>query len=335
MSNKVSIKDIAEKAGVSTALVSYVLNGKAVEMRVGKEKVAIIKKLALELNYQPNQIARSLRRGSTKTLGLIVADIANPFFGQLTRVIEDEAAKQGYTVLFGSSDENEQKLVTLIHTLLLRQVDGFIIVPTEKSKKQIEGLQKRGIPVVLMDRYFSEFDTSYICLDNYFSTFDATNFLIQKGYKKVAIVTYKSSLIPMQDRERGYKDAMTNMNLAENIKTFSVKYSASSKNYEDPIYEILKNRKDVDAIVFTNNLLSLAGLYAVNKLKLKIPEDLGFIGFDGSEAFDFFYSPITYIQQPINEIGSESVHALLGLIGDLNMHTQKLMKHNLIIGSSC
>ena len=104
---KISLKDIAEAAGVSTALVSFVLNGKKKEYRVGEETAQRILKIANEMNYQPNLAAKSLRSGKTKTIGLVVSDISNPFFSQLTRVLEDEATKQGYTVLFGSSDENE------------------------------------------------------------------------------------------------------------------------------------------------------------------------------------------------------------------------------------
>ena len=107
MQRRVSMKDIADKVGVSIALVSYVLNGQEKEKRVGAEVVKKIREAAKELNYQPNQIARSLRTKTTKTIGLVVADIANPFFGQLARIIENEANNFGYTVIFGSSDEDE------------------------------------------------------------------------------------------------------------------------------------------------------------------------------------------------------------------------------------
>ena len=107
MPKRTSLKDIAAKVGVSTALVSYVMNGQEKEKRVGSEIVEKIREAAIELNYKPNQIASSLRKGSTNTIGLIVADIANPFFGQLARIIEDEASKYNYIVIFGSSDENK------------------------------------------------------------------------------------------------------------------------------------------------------------------------------------------------------------------------------------
>src|SRR5690554_2178605 len=188
MAKKVSMKDIANKVGVSTALVSYVLNGLEKEKRVGTEVVKKIHNAARELKYKPNQIARSLRKGSTNTIGLIVADISNSFFAQLARVIEDEAARSGYTVVFGSSDENSEKSATLIDTLLNRQVDGLIITPSEGSAEQIKTLIQGDIPVVLIDRYLPDLTTNRVVLDNYMATYDATECFVSKGYKKIVMI---------------------------------------------------------------------------------------------------------------------------------------------------
>ena len=161
MSKKISLKDIADQVGVSTALVSYVINGQEKEKRVGKKMANKIRQVAKELNYNPNQIARSLRKGSTKTIGLIVADISNPFFGNMARVVEDEADKYGYTVIFGSSDEDPQKSASLIESLVNRQVDGFIIAPVENTEDQIKTLIDRKIPVVLIDRFLKGVESNY------------------------------------------------------------------------------------------------------------------------------------------------------------------------------
>src|SRR5690606_11324084 len=131
MKKRVSIKNIAEAAGVSTALVSYVLNNKEKEARVGKEIAIKIREIAKELGYQPNQRAKSLKSGLSYIIGLIVADISNPYFANIARTVEDEAKKNNYTVIFGSSDENAEKSRDLIDVLINRQVDGFIIAPTD------------------------------------------------------------------------------------------------------------------------------------------------------------------------------------------------------------
>ncbi|HEV7622436.1 MAG TPA: LacI family DNA-binding transcriptional regulator, partial [Flavisolibacter sp.] len=148
MRTKVSLKDIAQKVGVSTALVSYVLNNQKVD-RINKQLAQKIKETAIELNYRTNHIARSLKTNKTFTIGLIVSNISNPFSSALARIIEDEAGQQNYTVLFSSSDENEHKSLKLINVFLDHQVDGLIIAPTENAASQLSLLIENEIPFVL------------------------------------------------------------------------------------------------------------------------------------------------------------------------------------------
>ncbi len=334
MSKSVSIKDVAKKVGVSTALVSYVISGKEKEKRVGKEIADKIRKAAKELNYNPNQIARSLRSGSTKTVGLIVADIANPFFGQLVRIIEDEAAKSGYTVIFGSSDENMVKSSSLIDILLHRQVDGLIIVPSEGDHGKISELINNGIPLVLMDRYFPDLNVCHVGLNNYKATFEATNHLIKNGCKSVTMVAYNTPLIHMKERIRGYTEAMKLCYLNDFTRVIEVPYFTSKFETQNYIEKSIKEIENIDAIVFATNSLSLAGLYALNRMPVKIPEVLKIVGFDGNEAFDFFYAPLTYVEQPLTQIGTESVRALIGLIEGKTEILQIDLNHTLNVRKS-
>ncbi len=329
MAKKISMKDIANKVGVSTALVSYVLNGLEKEKRVGQEVVEKIRKVAKELKYQPNQIARSLRKGISNTLGLIVADISNPFFGQLARVIEDEAAKYNYTVIFGSSDENCSKSSVLMEALLNRQVDGLLIVPTEGCSGQIQSLIKREIPVVLIDRFFPDVLTSYVVLDNYSATYSAVNCFLSKGHKKIKMIAYKSSLIHMQERIRGYQEAMKDNGLTNEILIKEVRYN-NVKNDLIKIMDDLLANKNMNALLFATNALSVHGLYAMRKSRIKIPEDLAVIGFDGHEVFDFFQPPISYIKQPLEDMGKESVKILLDQIKGIKKIAHTKLKHQLI-----
>lgn len=335
MGKKVSLKDIAKKVGVSTALVSYVLNGQEKEKRVGAEVVKRIKKVAGELNYSPNQIARSLRKGTTKTLGLIVADIANPFFGTLARVVEDEANKFGYTVVIGSSDEDSDKLGKLIDALCNRQVDGFIIIPPEGADDHINGLLKKEIPLVLTDRFFEGQETSYVVLDNYSAAFDATMHIIAKGYKRIAMVAHKSSLIHMQERIRGYKEAMKVQKLESTIIVEEIKFGESKAKMGKCLQKLTTGDLRVEALIFATNSLSISGLYYIKDSDLKVPEDLAIVGFDGNEAFDFFYSPLTYISQPIEEMGIESVRLLVDQINGSRKTVHVKLKHQLIVQKSC
>lgn len=333
---RVSLKDIAKRAGVSTALVSYVINGKEKANRVGPELAKKIKQIAEELNYQPNEIARSLRQGSTKTIGLIVADIANPFFGHLARYIENEAIKFGYTVIMGSSDEELEKSELLINSFLNRQVDGFIIAPAEGTGGQINTILQKNIPVILIDRYFPEINTSYVILNNYQSTFDATSHLLKKGFKRIAIVAYKTSLIHMNERIRGYLEAMKAFNLTDNSRVIEINFNNSKPEIEKACNDLLIDKREVDAVIFATNLLSVTGLTCIHKSDIKIPDDLAFIGFDGGDCFDLFYSPITYVRQPIKEMAKESVKTLIDSLvaPESTKISHIILKSNLIIRDS-
>lgn len=308
MAKRVSLKDIAAKVGVSTALVSYVLNGQEKEKRVGKEVVEKIRKAADEMNYQPNQIARSLRKGTTSTIGLIVADIANPFFGQLARIIEDEASRHNYVVILGSSDESFRKSASLTEIFLNRQVDGFILVPSEGDHILVQSLAQRNIPLVLIDRHFPEIDTDFVVLDNQKATYEATLRLIDKGCRKIKMVAYHSSLSHMNERIKGYRDAMYERNLNQFAKVEEVE--TRTMQMANRMDDIIRNA-DNEALIFATNTLSIAGLYAIQRNNIQVPNDLLVIGFDGNEAFDFFSPPITFIEQPLLEIGRQAVNAVL------------------------
>ena len=330
MSKRISLKDIAEKVGVSTALVSYVISGREKEKRVGKEVVAKIREVALELNYQPNQIAQSLRTGTTKTIGLIVADIANPFFGSLARIIEDEASRYGYTVIIGSSDEDSSKSETLIETLRKRQVDGFIIVPAEGTVMQIKLLQESGVPLVLTDRYFEEVNCNYVGLDNFGATYDAISHLIENGYKRIGIIVYKSRLIHMQERIRGYVEAMKANQLEHEIRIEEIHYNFVKSDIEQCMDVVIGEEQRVEALLFATNALTISGLYCIKRLNLKVPEEIAIIGFDGNAAYDFFYTPLTYIEQPIEEMGKEAVRVLVDLIKGSDKIEHVKLKYTLI-----
>lgn len=334
MEKRTSLKDIAKRVGVSVALVSYILNGKEKEMRIGAEVVKKVLQAAEEMNYIPNQIARSLRIGSTRTIGLVVADISNPFFGHLARIVEDEAIKMGYTVIFGSSDEDELKSGLVLNTFLNRQVDGYIIVPSEGSVKQISSLLRRKRPVVLVDRYFPEINCSHIVLNNFQATFDAASYLISKGYKRIALVAYKTSLIHMKERVRGYVEAMNANGLAYDDLLLEIVFDHSRAKVENSLEAFLSKKKNIEAILFANNGLSLSGLYYMQKHCIKIPRDIAFIGFDGGEVFDLCSTPLSFVKQPLEEIGKEAVKVLMEIIKRPDRITQIMLDSTLVVRES-
>ena len=202
----------------------------------------------------------------------------------------------------------------LINAFLYRQVDGFIIAPVEGTENQISSLIKKGIPVVLIDRYFPKINVSHVILNNFKATFDATSHLVQRGYKKITLVAWLTSSTHQQDRIRGYEEAMRLFNLQDGINVIEVPHSFSKIETEGFIEMKMNEIKNMDALIFATNSLTLAGLYCINRLGKKVPQELAVVGFDGSEAFDFFYAPLTYVEQPLYEIGTKAASILIGLI---------------------
>jgi LacI family transcriptional regulator len=309
---KISLKDIASKAGVSTALVSYVLNGKEKESRVGHEIAKKIKEIARELNYQPNHLAKSLRSGITHTIGLVIADISNPFFANIARVVEDEAKKSGYTVIIGSSDEKAEKAWDLLNVLINRQVDGFIIVSSEHSEYHIHYLKERNIPFVLLDRHFPDLQTDFVATNNYKASYDAGVHLIHGGYERIGIIAYRSDMYHMQERVRGYQQALRDHKFVfKNNWLKEVRFENIEREVRVAIDEMTASEDKVDAIIFATYGLAINGLKYINELKLKVPDDLGIVSFGQAEVFDLYYCPITYLKQPLELLGKTSVEFLL------------------------
>lgn len=297
---------------MSTALVSYVLNGKEKESRVGPEIAAKVKAIAIALNYQPNHLAKSLRSGKTQTIGLIIADISNPFFANIARIVEDEAKRNGYTVIIGSSDENADKSRDLLDVLINRQVDGFIIVSAEDSAGQVQSLKEKNIPFVLLDRYFPDMQTDFVSTDHYRAAYDGVNHLIANGYRRVGMIAYKSAMFHMQERIRGYQDALKDGGLSfQKGYLKKIRFTHIEQEAKTAIDELTRTDKPVDALIFATYGLAINGLIYLNEQKLNVPDDVAIVSFGQAEAFDLYYCPITYLKQPIDLLGQTSVSLLV------------------------
>jgi len=329
---RVTLKDIAERAGVSTALVSYVMNEKEKEGKVSKDMAIHIKAIAKELNFKPHFLARSLRSGKSFTLGLVIADISNPFFANIARVVENEAKKFGYTVFYGSSDEDASKSDDLIDVLIDRTVDGFIIVSTENSQPKIKELLADDIPFVLLDRYFPEIQTDYVSTNNYQASFDACTHFLEMGYKNVGLIAYESALHHMKERIRGYQDALSihGVELQENWLQ-KVRIQEVGVKSREAIDNMLSKDSPVDAIIFCTYSLAVNGLKYINELKLKVPDDLGIISFGQAELFDLYQCPITYIMQQMDELGKKAVEMLIKKIENPELPMQQILMQATLI----
>ena len=334
MKKKTSLKDIAQHCGVSIALVSYVMNNKK-EGRIRKEVAEKIRETAVKLNYRPNEIAKSLKTNKTFTIGVIVADISNPFSSGLARIIEDEANNHGYTVIFGSSDENATKSSKLIDAFLNRQVDGLIISPPAGSEMQIIQLKKQQVPFVLLDRYFPEIDADHVSLDNYTAAYKAVKHLAMTDRKKIGMITYKTPLHNLQERERGYRTAIKAANIRFKKEWLQqVSINNDQKEIEQAVKNLLLPGEAVNAMLFGSNRIAVAALKYINSISLKVPEDLSLIGFDETEIFDFFHAPLTYVRQPLLELGQMATQILIDNISKKKTTQQVFLPGELIVRKS-
>ncbi len=324
---KTQLKDIAKEAGVSIALVSYVINGQH-KNRIKKETADKIMDAVKKLDYRPNKIAQRFRSQTSGTIGLILADLSNSFSAKIARVIEDEVAKLGYMVLIGSMDESTTKLRELVDTFLDRQVDGFIIIPAEDSILEIERLEKMQTPYVLMDRYFSTDQLNYVINDNYTSAHLLTSTLIKRGKKNIAFITHSNNYTHFKERKRGFLEACQNSSASVNIAIREVGLADLKVNINDALDKLLSDQPATDGIVFSTNMLTLYGLSYMLQNQISVPESIDIMGYDEEEFYDFFPHNFTYYRQPLDLMGKRAVAFLIEKISTKNSNSI----HEVILG---
>ena len=313
MTKKVSLKDIAEKAGVSVTTVSIVLNGRAKDMKISETMTRKILALGEKMNYRPNHFAKGLRTGKTNTIGLIVDDIANYFFGHLANTVEEEADKLGYTVMFCSSENNEGKSRHILNMLVDKQMDGYIIAPTKAMLPELEKLVKEKKPAVLIDRYYDQLDSSYVTIDNINGSLEAVNYLAKRGHRKIALVTNLTDQLQMMQRMEGYQQGLKKSKIQLNQEIIKkIPFGLSDENVLKEIKEFVElNVNKIDCIFFTSNNLGVAGLEALRSIGKRIPDDISVICFDDNDLFRLGMPGISVVSQPIKEIAKKAVEILI------------------------
>ncbi|WP_286860008.1 MULTISPECIES: LacI family DNA-binding transcriptional regulator [Sphingobacterium] len=305
MKKRILISDIAKALGISVTTVSFILNDKAKEKRISEALTKRVLDYVKKVGYKPNELAKSLRTGKTKILGLIIEDISNPFFGNIARLIESKVYEQGYRIIYCSTNNDVDKARELIQMFYDRQVDGFIITPSDGLEDTVKQLQQSNIPVVLFDRYFPNLETDYVGADNFQGAFDATNHLCQQGYKRIGFVSLYSDQTQMKERSDGYLKAMDNNKQQSFIQ--KVQMDASDEEAMDSLKDfICENR--LDAVLFSTNYLAISGLKASKKYSFAMP---AMIAFDDHTVFKLLEPSITVVSQPIKEIAENLINILL------------------------
>ena len=309
---KVSMKDIAKELNLSITTVSFVVNGKCES--ISPATVKKVKALIKKRGFNPNSAARILRTGQSKTIGLIVEDIGNYFFGNIAKIIEIEAHKNGYNVFFSSTENNDDNARALINKMKNSSVDGFIITATKGIKDEIAKFKNENLPFVLIDRLIPGIDSNYVVLDNYKGAYDLTKHLLGNGYKKIGFVSISEGMSQMIDRKKGFIDAMADSNISVPAKTIlEVPFKGNEKTLQAIKIYINKN-PELDALFFATNYLGVLGIEALQQNNLKIPEDIAVVSFDDNDLFRLLTPSITVAAQPIHELATKSIELLLKII---------------------
>ncbi|SFB82818.1 LacI family transcriptional regulator [Parapedobacter composti] len=329
MKKKILISDIARDLGVSVTTVSFILNGKAKEKRISEGLTKRVLDYVQKVGYKPNELAKSLRTGKTKIIGLIIEDISNPFFANIARLIEAKAYSKGYRIIYCSTDNQPEKTIELIQLFRDRHVDGYIITPSEGVKDTIQSLVSSQLPVVLFDRYIPGLNTSYVVSDNIKGAYDATAHLAQQGYKRIALVTLYSSQTQMRDRMDGYMRAIDTYKLQPYVKKVNM---GDDEETTISSFSAFLADQEPDAVFFATNYLAIIGLKALKQHRVSMP---AVASYDDHTLFKLFTPTITAVSQPIEGIADELINTLLNqLDGNAKENRQVVLPSTLIIRES-
>jgi LacI family transcriptional regulator len=312
----VTISDIAREAGVSQATVSRVLNNSGYVKEETRKKVL---KVIERLDYTPSAIARSLSTNRTNTIGVVVPDINNPFFGEVIKGISEVADKHELNIILCDTDESIQKESKALKALKEQRIQGVIITPSlaegKANSEYLNALKNIGIPVVLVDGHVRYSNFSGVFADNIKGAFDGTEALIKNGHRKIAIITGHMNSRPSQDRLLGYKKALAANNIPVEDKYIFIGDYKQSGGY-NITKKILKMKDRPTAIFVSSNMMTLGCVQALMEENVRIPEDMAVIGFDNVEILNIAGLNISYINGPNKEMGKRGMELLLSILNN-------------------
>jgi LacI family transcriptional regulator len=298
-----TIKDVAKIAGVSVATVSRVINESGyVNIDTRKKVEAAIK----EMNYTPNEVARSLYKRKSKLIGLLLPDITNPFFPQLARGIEDRMQEHGYRIIFGNSDENEEKELDYIQTFIQNNVIGMISSTNFPEKDIYSNLK---IPVVFLDRTSN--DSPSVYADGRKGGRIAAQEIIARGSSKITVMQGPAHIKPAQDRFQGAIEVLDEMGITYHVIQTS---SFSHTEAEQWAVELFDKYIDTDGVIASNDIVATAVIHEAHRLGKRVPQDLQIIGFDDIPLSSLLSPSLSTIRQPAHDMGREAAGLLIKLI---------------------
>ena len=324
---RITIKDIAREAGVSVGLASMVLNGKP---GVSSRNIEKVRAVMDRLNYKPNKAASALRRGNIKTIGVITPDLSNHYFSEVSRHIENIAYENGFTVLFGSSDERKDKIASLIDTFIADGIQGILMTPSQDSTSEIHRAIENGMKVVMMNRHLENIEgAGSVTLDNEKAMDIAIDHLLNNGYRNIEMVTNDDKISTLQSRVESYEKLMTDKGMTPRINYINPDKAADMVNL---VHEA--HKRGTDAFIIPRGYLALFVCKAIKDLGYKIPEDFAVIGFDGGLNYRIMTPVVSQIIQSPQETAEESYRMLIEMMQNNIPGSRILLQPSLEVGDS-
>ncbi len=327
-----TLKDVAERAGVSTATVSHVIN----ETRfVSDELKARVHQAMEELNYHPNAIARSLRRRSTHNIGMIVPDISYPFLAEVARGVENAGFELGYNVILCDSNGDLEREADYIQLLQEKKADGIVFVAAGESSSHVQALIEQGMPVVVCDRELAGVEVDTVIADNVGSGYQATEHLIELGHRRIGCIAGPPMLEISSKRVAGYRRALEQHGLPRREELMAQGDFRSRGGYE-AMGELLTLDEPPTAVFACNDLMAIGAICAASQERLRIPQDIAIVGCDDIALASFTNPSLTTVAQPKHELGAAAVEMLVERIRDKSKPTtRRLLPTELVLRDSC
>ena len=336
---QVTIKDIARELGISPSTVSRALKD---HPDISSKTKLAVNALAEKLNYQPNIVALNLRQQKTFTIGVVIPELVHFFFSTVISGIEDVAYQAGYSVILSQSNESYEREKTDIKALFNSRVDGMLISVSRETKnfEHIESVIAKGIPVVFYDRTYNSPMSSNVIVDDYIGAKEAVNHLIEQGYRKIAFLEGSPGLIISADRKRGYMDALKDHGLEQKEAFTQECVTGSMEEGKRATKKLLSMPEPPDAIFAASDPLATGAMQSIKEKGLRIPQDVGVVGFSNWSYGSLIEPSLTTVDQPGFEMGQEAARLLIRQIelsdkdqGDPVPET-KILKTRLIVRDS-
>lgn len=313
--NNISIVDVAKKAGVSIATVSRIVNN--VDYPISKDTRSKVLEAIKELNYSPNKAAQILKKSSNEIIGLIVRDISDPYFGQIARGVTDRASELGYLSIVCNTGRNPENELRYHDQLWQYRVKGIILAGggldkeeyKQKLSKQLERHDKYGLNIVALAP--QGIKVPYVMIDNMEAGKKITEYLIERGHRKIGFIGGPKTVFTSIERMKGHKIALEEAGIKLSSKYFTYCDFSQKGGYEACKYELLSNVNDITAICCQNDNIAIGAMTAIKELELNIPEDISMIGIGNHTESSYSDPPLTTLSVPNYDIGKMAVNVIV------------------------